>query len=309
MTIRCSPLRRFRKWISVSALAASALCASGAARAATLTFNFLQDPVVVNNLILDSSSHLALINNPTPPNPPLPSTGVGHGFFAAGDDPAHPVDFIYATAETYSNLNFINDIHNNPVGLPDLTHSPSLTHAVGTNLTVKYNNTTGESGLGMRPDPNFNNEINRSSSIAIDFLPLETQLGLANVTGIQFVIGSAQANEGYALYGSNNPFLDSSAMLIQNDAGGDGSPNSDILNPTALTIPVIDAYRFFIVTSYGSGNYYKPNILLNDVIVSTTDIIHHNVATPEPGSMVVWSLVGCFVLAGSRYRRRAAARI
>ncbi len=273
------------------------LAGFSSATAGTLTFDFLEDPAVTAH----PTAHLATINNPAPPGV-LTAAGVGHSFGAASD----ATKTIFATAETYSNLNFIGS----SAGLPDLSvaGSPSLSHTLGTNLTVKYNNTAGENGLGMLPDANGNNEIGRKTSVAIDFRPLETALGgVGNVTGIQFVIGSAQANEGYALYGSNVPYLDSTAKFIQKDPGGDGSPVSDILHPASISLADIAAYRFFIVTSYGSGNSYKPNILLNDVIVSSTDIGPHGVPTPEPASMLIWSLVAIVGAAGKRFYRRAGA--
>jgi hypothetical protein len=269
------------------------LAVSKPAQAGTLTFDFLEDPAVTAN----PSGHLATINNPAPPGV-LTAAGVGHSFGAVSD----ATKTIFATAETYNNLNF-----SGAAGLPNLTvaGSPSLSHTLGTNLTVKYNNPAGENGLGMLPDPNGNNEIGRKASVAIDFRPLETALGgVAKVTGIQFIIGSAQANEGYALYGSNVPFLDSTAKLIQNDPGGDGSPVSAILHPAPVSLADIAAYRFFIVTSYGSGNSYKPNILLNDVIVSSTDIVPHGVPTPEPASMLIWSAVAVVAAMGNGIRRR-----
>src|SRR5579872_5738003 len=84
-----------------------------------------------------------------------------------------------------------------------LTEGASLTTpaTAGPGLFAK-NGGVGETGLGMSTDPAGNNEINAAvkDGIQIDF---SNALAAQPNGTVTMTVGSAQANEGWALYGSN----------------------------------------------------------------------------------------------------------
>jgi hypothetical protein len=277
--------------------------------AGSILFDFKNDPSFPN------SGHVTTL--PTSQNP--------HVFASETGNPGWSIT---ASARNYSGVSYsgsgqtLSPAYNttpsvtlpltNQLHVPDFSSATVSTASPQAQLTLK-NEGTGETGLGMVPDPNNDYEVSPGKTISLDFSALYAQATAANlsITDISFVISSAQVHEGYLLYGSSSSSLagvpiagNSTVTLLSAAPGGDSNSTYtvDILAPNLL--------NDFIFTAYGTGNNNHPNVLLQSVTVGTTTITHHGLPTPEPGSALIWSLVAIVGVAGKHFhRRRAAARI
>jgi hypothetical protein len=151
-----------------------------------------------------------------------------------------------------------------------------------------------ESGLGLTNDPTGEHEVSPGSYLRVDFSALKAQVGARDVT---FQIGSVQAHEGFALFGSNTadwpPSNDAPLWTAINTTG-----HSSIYT-TTFSADLIAPYNYFFLTAITDDpvNYPNPNVLLN---VITVHSVH------EPGSMALLG-VGLAGMSGMAWKRRRGA--
>jgi hypothetical protein len=307
---RTAILKRF---ISISVLffgaVGSWLAGSESAKAATILFDFKNDPS------FPASGHVTTL--PTTQNP--------HTFASETSNPGWTIS---AAAKNYSTVNYSDNISLSPAynttpsvtlplthqyHVPDFSSATIKTSSPFAQLTLK-NEGTGETGLGMVPDPNNNFELTAGKTITLDFSSLYTQATAENlsITDISFVISSAQVNEGFLLYGSSTQSSLAGVSIAGNSKGKllGAAPGGTSNSGYTIDIPAKDLFNDFIFTAYGTGNNKNPNVLIQSVTVGTTGIVPHNGPVPEPASALIWSVVAIVGAAGKHFRdRRAATRM
>ena len=144
----------------------------------------------------------------------------------------------------------------------------------------------GETGLGLTGDPTGEDEI-YAESVHGNHQPDYVELNLSGLIGkiinadVTFTLGSVQAGESWAIYGSNSA-----------DQGTNGT-KVDFGNSTDVTatLPEVGMFDFYDFVATNA------NFLISDITVVTP-----TVSTPEPLSMAVLG-IGLLGLGVARRRR------
>jgi hypothetical protein len=222
----------------------------------TINFNFLNDPAAP-----PSGQSTTLSSNT-------------HTFYSV--TPVNPLYYIGAIGYNYTNVTFPNGASQ----LGDYTNAQtSLTDNGNPVLLALKNQSGGDSGLGLVPDPNNDHELAPPKSIALDLTWLKSQVG---ITDVQVMLGSLQTGEGFYLFGSNIDHFNGDDKDGSSYQLGKGSGGASSLTSSAdVGQSDIAKYNYLIVTAYGSGNGNQPNIVINSVTVTGDPS-----AIPEPASAI-----------------------
>jgi hypothetical protein len=230
------------------------LQASATAGPTTLSFTFLNDPSAPasgNATTLSSNTHTFYSN--TPVNPNYYINAIGYDY----------------TGVTHPNGNS---------QLGDYSNATPTTDNGAVKLALK-NQGTGETGLGLVPDPNNDHELAPPKSITLDITWLKSQIG---ITDFQIQLGSLQTAEGFYVFGSNIDHLngnDTDGSSFQLGKGSGGA--SSIISSVDIGQSRIASYNYLIITPYGSGNNNEPNICIQSLTITGDPS-----AVPEPASIV-----------------------
>jgi hypothetical protein len=153
-----------------------------------------------------------------------------------------------------------------------------------------------EDGLGIVPDGQ--DEINPKGYVHFDFSGLKALF--PHLNSLTFYFGSEQINEGTQLYadstGSTTAMTPPPGKLIFSSGLSDAEQSK-------FTVLASDfaSNNYYNVIAYGTGNSGNPNILVNEILLSTT--------TPEPSTLVIGSLgVLGFGAYSLRHRRAKKAQ-
>jgi hypothetical protein len=161
----------------------------------------------------------------------------------------------------------------------------------------------GETGLGLINDPGGDNEISSqiNDGIQIDFSNALAKDPKAIVT---MSIGSVQAGEGWALYGSNT------LLTVEGASKTDGTLGEPLVrgvgpysNSTAtVTLPDWGQYTYYTLLATSTTDCTNGDILLGIVTINGTST---PTATPEPGTMLMagGTLIGLGMLMKKRQKK------
>ncbi len=147
-------------------------------------------------------------------------------------------------------------------------------------LFAKGSGIGSESGLGLVNDPSNENEISGNSFIQLNVADLFNY----NLKQLSIQIGSIQANEGYAVWGSNT--AGTPGTFLEKYTNTNGKNKTDV---NSFSAPNFGTYKYYSISATNG------NVLLDSGISASPDV-------PEASSIV--GMCGMLTVGGLSLRRR-----
>ena len=203
-------------------------------------------------------------------------------------DLSNPQGDLGSSSHTYTSQGYNLPIYGFQTNVaPDLTNGVwNVSTSTGANLFGKYSaGDPSETGLGLTPDPNSGqHEIWAQANSSNDyyqygFVVLDTSQLQANknLLYLQLNVGSAQTNEWFTIWGSNDPNELSGTLLMVGQGGSDSTSGY-------FDVPSYQNYKYIWVGATikpGSGDDHSNVVLESQVAFTDTPV-------PEPGSLALF---------------------